>query len=70
MNQILDFTLYVALGDVSPVNNRLLLAAFWWKVGLHVYVAVQGDTYGITAHFFGQVSWTRIATRSAPISSS
>ena len=34
MNQILDFT-YVALGDVSPANNRLLLAAF----GL--YVAVQ-----------------------------
>ena len=26
MNKILDFT-YVALGDVSPVNNRLLLAA-------------------------------------------
>ena len=27
MNQILDFT-YVALGDVSPVNNRLHLADF------------------------------------------
>ena len=41
MNQILDFT-YVALGDVSPDDNWLLLAAFYYLVeGWTKYVAAQ-----------------------------